>query len=181
IAHEVRQDAPSRGLSVVDGASGADAVFYGGSPGEAATRALNAAASAAPSAKLFVPSALYSDSFVSGLGSAAQASLYVSTPGFASGSLPAAGQQFVSAFRSRYGHDPAPEAIFGYEAMSAVLAVLRQAGAHANDRSTVVSDFESLKNRSSVLGTYSIKDGDTTISSFLFARAHGGHLAVPAH
>ncbi|MGH2875791.1 MAG: hypothetical protein ACRDLV_06035, partial [Solirubrobacteraceae bacterium] len=96
IAHEVRQDAPSRALSVVDGASGADAVFYGGSPGEAATRALNAAASAAPSAKLFVPSALYSDSFVSGLSSAAQANLYVSTPGFASGSLPAAGQQFVS-------------------------------------------------------------------------------------
>lgn len=182
VAHEVRKDAPSKGLSVVGGASGADAVFYGGSlpSAAAATRALNSAATAAPSAKLFVPSGLYSDSFAAGLSSAAQANLYVSTPGFTSGSLPSAGQQFVGAFRSAYGHPPAPEAIFGYEAMSAVLAVLRQAGAHANDRATVVSDFESLKNRSSVLGTYSIKGGDTTIAPFVFARARGGRLVVPA-
>ncbi|MGH2859866.1 MAG: hypothetical protein ACRDMJ_20510 [Solirubrobacteraceae bacterium] len=181
IAHEVRADAPSHGLTVVQGAAGADAVFYGGSSAQGATRVLGQAASTAPSAKLFVPSALYSDTFAAGLSSAAQGALYVSTPGFSSGSLPSAGQQFVSSFRSAYGHAPAPEAIFGYEAMSAVLAVLRQAGAHANDRSTVVSDFESLKNRSSVLGTYSIKGGDTTIAPFVFARLKGGHLVVPAH
>ena len=55
-----------------------------------------------------------------------------------------------------------PQAIFGYEAMSAVLAVLKQAGTGAGSRATVVSDFRTLHDRQSVLGTYSISSGDTT-------------------
>jgi hypothetical protein len=63
--------------------------------------------------------------------------------------------------------------------MSAVLAVLKEAGTKAGNRATVVSDFRSLTNRQSVLGTYSIKGGDTTLDSFVFARVRGGSL-VPS-
>jgi ABC-type branched-subunit amino acid transport system substrate-binding protein len=177
IAQEVRTDAPGHGLSVVSSPSAADAIFYGGNSVTAATAALDKAADASPGAKLFAPSALYDTTFVSGLSASAQRNLYVSSPGFTSKTLTPAGKQFQSAFASAYGHTPAPEAIFGYEAMAAVLAVLKQAGGAAGNRATVVGDFRSIKNRTSVLGTYSIQGGDTTIAPFIFARVRNGALA----
>jgi branched-chain amino acid transport system substrate-binding protein len=176
IAQEVRADAPGKGLTVQSSPSGADAVFYGGNTVAAATAAVDRAADASPGAKLFVPSALYDNTFVSGLSATAQHNLYVSSPGFTASTLTPAGKQFEAAFASTFGHSPAPEAIFGYEAMSAVLAVLKEAGSAADNRATVVADFRSIKDRQSVLGTYSIVNGDTTIAPFIFAHVRGGAL-----
>lgn len=122
-------------------------------------------------AKLFVPSALASAPLPAGT--------YVSQPGFSPSEVPAAARtQFVGPFESAYGHAPATGAIFGYEAMSAVLAVLREAGPRARDRSTVVHDFFGIRDRASVLGTYSIDgEGDTSIAPFVFSRARAGTLA----
>jgi ABC-type branched-subunit amino acid transport system substrate-binding protein len=159
-------------------APAAPAVVYAGLPGPAATHALDAAASAEPHARLFAPSALYDDTFVAGLSAAAQRALTVSAPGIATGKLDAVGRQFVHAFQSRYGHAPAPQAIFGYEAMRALVATLREAGAHAAARATVVTDFRDLKRSASrsALGAYSIDDGDISIARFVFARVSGGRL-----
>ena len=86
-------------------------------------------------------------------------------------------QQFLSPFHATYGHVPAPGAIFGYEAMSAILSVLREAGSQANNRKTVVRDFFAIKNRPSVVGTYSINSqGDTSISPFIVSRLVSGTL-----
>jgi branched-chain amino acid transport system substrate-binding protein len=179
IVSEVRSDAPTAGLSVVSGAAGADAVFYAGAPGAAATKALDQAAATNPSAKLFAPSALYDDSFVAGLSPAAQRNLYVSSPGFAPTALSAAGRRFVAAFTAKYGHAPAPQAIFGYEAMTEVLYVLGQEGANADSRADMVSSFRTLKDPpKSVLGTYSIVGGDTNIAPFIFGRPVGGKLVA---
>jgi branched-chain amino acid transport system substrate-binding protein len=178
IADEVKQDASGGGLSVVSSPGTADAVFYGGNDVAAATKALDAAAASNPSAKLFVPSALYLDSFAAGLSAAAQKNLYVSSPGFTPSALSSAGQQFETSFRAAYGHAPVPEAIFGYEAMSALLAALNHSGKVAGNRATVVTEFRSLKNPSgSVLGSFSISGGDTTLTGpFVFARARSGRL-----
>jgi hypothetical protein len=73
-----------------------------------------------------------------------------------------------------------PQAIFGYEAMSAVLAVLKEAGIGAGTRSTVVGDFRTLHGRQSVLGTYSISSGDTNLAPFVFGRPRGGALVATA-
>ncbi|HTU94716.1 MAG TPA: hypothetical protein VMF14_02680 [Solirubrobacteraceae bacterium] len=180
VTNEVRADAAAQSLSVVSSAAGADAVFYGANTPARASRALDQAASAAPSAKLFAPSALYDAAFVSSLSAGAQKNLYVSSPGFTPATLTPSGRQFVSAFRTAYGHAPVPEAIFGYEAMSAVLAVLKQAGIGAGTRSTVVSDFRGLHDRQSVLGTYSISSGDTNLAPFVFGRVHSGALVATA-
>jgi ABC-type branched-subunit amino acid transport system substrate-binding protein len=180
ITGEVRAAAAKQGLSLVSGASGADAVFYGGIDAAAATKALDQAATASPTAKLFAPSAFYDDAFVAGLSAAAQRNLYVSAPGFTPATLTPAGQQFVTAFRGAYGHAPAPQAIFGYEAMSAVLAVLKEAGVGAGSRATVVNDFLTLHDRQSVLGTYSISSGDTSLAPFVFGRPRGGRLVAGA-
>ncbi len=186
VAHQVAQDAQNArpSITVATGApsatkvtrAGAKAVFFGASSQAAAARFFDSVVSASPNIKLFAPSALYDDGFVSGLASVAQRNLYVSSPGFMTGDLPAAGTKFVSDFRSAYGHDPAPEAIFGYEAMASVLAVIKQAGAAANNRSVVVKDFRGLKDRASVLGTYSLNNGDTNLAPFIFSRVLSGQL-----
>jgi branched-chain amino acid transport system substrate-binding protein len=65
--------------------------------------------------------------------------------------------------------------------MSAVLSVLKEAGTSAGNRSTVVHDFFAIKNRQSVLGTYSIdSDGDTSLAPFVFARLKSGQLVPVA-
>ena len=188
IAYAVRQDASTAGISVTQGsasasaasASGADALFYGASPGaESTAQTLFGAVNEGqnPRLKLFAPSALDSSALAASLASA-KAELYVSEPGFLPSSLSNnAKQQFVAPFKAAYGHVPSPEAIFGYEAMSAVLSVLREAGSQANNRSRVVHDFFAIKNRPSVLGTYSINSmGDTSMSPFVFSRLVRGTL-----
>lgn len=183
VAQEVRQDAKAAGLSLVNAPAGADGVFYGASvvspaARTTATQALDKAAAASPSAKLFVPSGLYDQSFVTGLSHGAGQRLYLSSPGFLPQKLPAPGHTFVSDFRRSFGHLPVPQAVFGYEAMSALLYVLERAGVHANERATVVTDFRQLKDPpNSAIGPYSINGGDPNIAPFIFARVRDGKLA----
>ncbi len=85
--------------------------------------------------------------------------------------------EFLKPFEDAYHRAPSPQAIFGYETMSAVLSVLKKAGDSATDRAIVVSDFFAIKNRDSVLGTYSINaQGDTNLAPFVFSRAVNGKL-----
>jgi ABC-type branched-subunit amino acid transport system substrate-binding protein len=178
LALEVRNAAKAAGLTLATSASGAGAVFYGGSVANRAVAArwLDQTASASPSAKLFVPSGLYDSAFVASLSPAAQQRLVVSSPGFQAKDLNSDGKAFLSSFRSAYGHDPAPQAVFGYEAVQAVLAVLHEAGSAINSRAVVAYDFRNLKNRSSPIGTYSINGGDPSIAPFVLARVRGGKL-----
>jgi branched-chain amino acid transport system substrate-binding protein len=163
-------------ITVVSSQAGADAIFYGASSDAAAIRIFNGAAQSNPAVKLFGPSALDDATFAAGL-AAGTRNVYISAPGFLPSDLPAAGQVFLSDFKAAYQRAPVPQAIFGYEAMAAVLDVLKQAGASANDRSTVVRDFFAIKNRSSVLGTYSINaNGDTSLAPFVFNRLRAGKL-----
>lgn len=188
IADAVSQDASGAGISATSGppnarsalASGSDALFFGAdfdSVSQAAS--LFDTMAETSTEKLFAPSALYDDAFVASLSPAAQRDLYVSSPGFLPGQLTPSGRAFVAAFDAAYGHAPATEAIFGYEAMSALLAVLKEAGAGANSRSTVAGDFLKLKRSSSqsVIGAYSIdKNGDINIAPFVFSRVKSGNL-----
>ena len=64
-------------------------------------------------------------------------------------------------FRAAFGRAPAPEALLSYEATQAVLASIRAAGAKGNDRAAVIRAFFAIRNRKSVLGTYSIDRSGT--------------------
>ena len=174
----VVRTAASSSITAVPSASGADGVLYAGGAVPDAVTTLNQAAAANPTVKLFAPSALATSSFAAALSPAAQRLTYVSSPGFGPGNpLTPQGQQFVSAFKAAYGHAPAPQAIFGFEAMSALLSVLRSAGSSAANRNTVVKDFFGIRNRPSALGTYSIdRNGDTSIGPFLISRVKAGVL-----
>jgi ABC-type branched-subunit amino acid transport system substrate-binding protein len=185
IAHAIKQDAGGPTTAVQGpasasrvGSSGADAVFFGGTSTKLATTLFDSVASSERHAKLLAPSALYAQSFAQGLSPAARGQLYVSSPGFLAHDLPAtAKSDFVAPFVSTYHRQPSPQAIFGYEAVSALLAALHHAGSFADQRSTVVRDFMNLHRSSSVLGSYSIdRYGGPTIAPFVFARVRGTAL-----
>jgi branched-chain amino acid transport system substrate-binding protein len=173
----VRNAAASAGISIASSATGAGGVLFAGSAQAQATQAFNQAAAASPRVKLYAPSALDDDAFLRLLSPAAQANLNVSAAGLLPKQLLVADPSFVTSFRATYHHAPAAEAIFGYEAMSAVLRVLQQAGASATNRATVVHGFFAIKNQSSPLGTYSINaNGDTSIGPFVIERAKASRL-----
>ena len=179
VAYALRQDATSGGLTVVSSATTADGAFYGSASPAAAARFFNRVAASTPSAKLFGPSALDAPALVAALSPGVR-DLYISVPGFLAADLNAAGSTFTSQFKSTFSHAPVPQAIFGYEAMSAVMSVIKEAGTSAGNRTTIVHDFFAISKRPSVLGTYSINsNGDTSIAPFAFARLRGGQL-VPA-
>jgi branched-chain amino acid transport system substrate-binding protein len=175
IAQAVKQ-AASPAITVVSSQSGADAIFYGASRDSAAIRVFTSALQANPHVKLFGPSALADPTFAAGMGARAK-NVFISAPGFLPAELNQLGQQFVSDFKAAYGRSPGLQAIFGYEAMAAVIDVLKEAGTSANNRGVSVQDFFAIKNRSSVLGTYSINaSGDTSIAPFVFSRLRAGKL-----
>jgi ABC-type branched-subunit amino acid transport system substrate-binding protein len=176
LAAAVRKVAGS--ISIQASPSGADAVLAASASESAAAKVFNAAASSSTAVKLFGPSALNDQAFVALLSPAAQHDLYVSSPGFLKSQLTPAGKSFVDLFHATYQHAPAPEAIFGYEAMSAVLGVLRQAGSSANNRATVLKDLLARNESTSVLGSYRLNgSGDTTLAGpFLFSHVRAGQL-----
>ena len=102
--------------------------------------------------------------FTTKIGSA-EAATYLTAPVLPPDQYPPAGQAFFRTFEEKYGHTPAPYAIYGYEAMKVALLAIEQAGENGSDRQAVVDAFFAIKDRDSVLGKYSIDDnGDTTAS-----------------
>ncbi len=185
IADAVRSDAQAAGLTIEPSVDEqVTGYFYGAQSPTAAATFFNHIASMSPNAKLFGPSSLNTSTFPASLSPAAGKNIYVSIPGYLPNDLPAAGKSFVSAFKTAYGHTPNIQAIFGYEAMSALLRVLETQGKHANDRTAVVNAFLAQRNVPSVLGTYSIDSaGNTSLDAFVVARVSAGKLvpfaAVP--
>jgi branched-chain amino acid transport system substrate-binding protein len=177
IADAVRTDAQAAGITLDSYVSeSVNGYFYGSVSPAAAAKFFGHIASMAPTAKLFGPSSLNSGAFTAALSGSVR-NLYVAIPGYLPKDRPTAGRSFASHFKTAFGHDPNVEAIFGYEAMSALLNALKQAGRGANDRTTVVKDFLKLRERSSVLGSYSIDGaGDTSLKGFVIARLRGGEL-----
>jgi branched-chain amino acid transport system substrate-binding protein len=177
LAYAVKTSASAK-ITPVSSAAAADGILDAGRDAAGAASAFNRSVAANPTVKLFAPSALAMSSFAAALSPAAQRVTYVTQPGFGPGNpLPAQGQQFVSAFKATYGRAPAPQAVFGYEAMAAVMSVLHEAGSSAGNRNAVVKDFFLIRNRASALGTYSINaNGDTSIGPFLISRVKGGVL-----
>jgi branched-chain amino acid transport system substrate-binding protein len=177
IAQAVRTDAPASSITIAPSSSAADAVFYGGVSEADAARVFNSAAAGNGAVKLFAPSAIDTPTFAARLSPAAR-HVYISSPGLMTKDLSAtAKSEFLKPFEDAYHRVPSPQAIFGYEAMSAVLSVLKKAGTSATDRAIVVQGFFAIKNRDSVLGTYSINaQGDTSLAPFVFSRPVNGKL-----
>jgi branched-chain amino acid transport system substrate-binding protein len=115
--------------------------------------------------------------FASKLGSSVEKMTYITNPTLDPKLYPPAAQDFFAKFKEKYGKDPEPYAIYGYEAMKVALLAIQNAGDKGNNKQAVIDQFFKIKNRQSVLGTYSIDaNGDTTLTDYGGNRIKNGKL-----
>jgi len=147
--------------------AGADAFFFGGITANNAVQLWGDIFAANPNIKGFGPDGVAETSFSSKIPAATMPDTYITNPTLPEQLYPPAAKTFFADFKSTYGHDPEPYAIYGYEAMNAALQAIKNAGDKGNCREDVIKGFFAIKNKQSVLGTYSIDaDGDTTITDY---------------
>lgn len=141
-------------------------VVYNGITQNGAVPLFRALHKALPTAKLLGSDGVAERAFTRRLGGAARFT-YITEPTLAPEAYPEAGQAFFASYRAQYGNTLEPYAIYGYEAMSVVLQAIKDAGDKGSDRQAVIDAFFAIKDRESVLGTYSIdEDGDTTLVAY---------------
>jgi branched-chain amino acid transport system substrate-binding protein len=157
--------------------SGAQAVFLAGAEGKGTARLWRELARANPDLLLATSGATAGESFPSQLGAAA-ANTYLSTPVLPLALYPPSARGVLRRYRSVFGQEGGPFALYGYEAMTLVLDAIRSAGARGNDRQTVIERVFATRERNSVIGRYSVQgDGETTLSRYGFDRVIGGRTA----
>ena len=187
LADQIETVATDAGLEVIDNAiltddndettlaaivdSGTDCFLHSGITQNGAADVFNTVAEALPDVTLFGGDGLAETAFAEQLDPDVQARVFLTNPALAPEDYPEAAQVFFDVFERTYGHAPEPYAIYGYEAMNAVLLSIEGAGddatPDANGRAAVVSQFFAIEDRESVLGTYSIdENGDTTLTAY---------------
>jgi branched-chain amino acid transport system substrate-binding protein len=157
--------------------SGADCMFFGGITQNKGVQVFKDVHAANPTMKLFGPDGVAESAFSEKLGSDVEKQTYITNPTLDPKLYPPAAQDFFAKFKEKFGNDPQPYAIYGYEAMKVALLAIQNAGDKGNDKQAVIDAFFKIKDRDSVLGKYSIdENGDTTLSDYGADRVEGGKL-----
>jgi branched-chain amino acid transport system substrate-binding protein len=147
--------------------SGADCMFFGGITQNKGVQVFTDVHAANPDMKLFGPDGVAETPFTSKLSSSVEKQTFITNPTLDPKLYPASAQKFFDTFEQKYGDEPEPYAIYGYEAMKVALLAIQNAGDKGNDRQAVIDAFYQIKDRDSVLGRYSIdENGDTTLSDY---------------
>jgi branched-chain amino acid transport system substrate-binding protein len=155
-------------------ATHADAVLVGAAPGLGVEALWKELHSELPGVKLFAPSTLATGPFLATLGAAA-GDTYVTSPILELRQYPSSAQSVLRAYRKLFGLAPTAYTLYGFAAMQSVLAALRAAGKHVDNRLDVVSAFFHLGEQDSVIGDYSISSaGDSSLSTFAGYRVGSG-------
>jgi branched-chain amino acid transport system substrate-binding protein len=155
--------------------AGADCFFFGGITQNKGVQVFKDVAAANPDMKLFGPDGVAESAFSEKLGAAVEKNTFITNPTLDPKLYPPSAQEFFKEFESKYGKTPEPYAIYGYEAMAITLEAIEAAG--STDRQAVIDAIFQIKDRESVLGTYSIdENGDTTLSDYGGNRIEGGQL-----
>jgi branched-chain amino acid transport system substrate-binding protein len=157
--------------------TGADCMFFGGITQNKGVQVFKDVHAANPTMKLFGPDGVAESAFSEKLGSEVEKQTYITNPTLDPKLYPPAAQDFFAKFKEKFGNDPQPYAIYGYEAMKVALLAIQNAGDKGNDKQAVIDAFFKIKDRDSVLGKYSIdENGDTTLSDYGANRIEGGKL-----
>jgi branched-chain amino acid transport system substrate-binding protein len=157
--------------------SGADCMFFGGITQNKGVQVFKDVHAANPTMKMFGPDGVAESAFSEKIGSSAEKMTYITNPTLDPKLYPPAAQDFFTKFKEKFGNDPQPYAIYGYEAMKVALLAIQNAGDKGNDKQAVIDAFFKIKDRDSVLGKYSIdENGDTTLSDYGANRIEGGKL-----
>jgi branched-chain amino acid transport system substrate-binding protein len=154
--------------------SGAQAVFVSATATSEAAQLARQLHAAVPHLSLLASSTMLNTVFTSNLG-AAESTTLVGSPVLAAYLYPASAQRVLAQYGHRFAASPEPYVLYGYEAMSVVLAAIRAAGDGGDDRRAVIGKFLTTHDRNSVLGVYSMQpSGETTLSSYAIDRVVKG-------
>ncbi len=166
-----------RSLAAKIKTKGADCMFFAGITDNKANQVWDDVHAAVPSAKLFGPDGVAETAFASKLSPSEQSVTYITNPTLDPKLYPPAAAKFFTDYKAKFNVDAEPYAIYGFEAMNDALVAIKAAADKGNDRAAVVDQFFKIKDRVSVLGTYSIDaNGDTTLSDYGGNRIKGGKL-----
>ena len=169
-----------RSLAARAKSAGADCFVFSGITANGSVQIFKDFAAALPDAKLYGPDGVAESGFAdpkeggipTNVGNRVKVSVATLNPE----SYPPEGREFFSQFEQEYGEkNPDPYAIYGYEAMSLVLDAIERAG--STSKEDVLKALFDTKDRSSVLGTYSIdENGDTTLTDYGIYTIEDGEL-----
>jgi branched-chain amino acid transport system substrate-binding protein len=157
----------------------ADCTVFTGITANNAVQLFRDMARAVPRAELFgsdgLADSVFADPRKSGIPSRVARRVSISVNTLAPSALPPAGRTVLAQYRQRYGDpNPGTYALRGYEAMQLVLDAV---GAAGPSRDGVIEWLFSVRERESVLGTYSVDPfGDTTLRTFGIYRISRGRL-----
>ena len=168
-----------RSLAGAVQASGADCFYFGGISANNAAQLYKDIHASDPAMKLYGPDGIGDTDFTDNVEPDVEAQMYVTLPTLPPDQYPPAGQALVEQMRTaKGGKEPDAYALYSYEAMNAILLAIETAGAKGADRQAVTDAFFKIKDRDSVLGTYSIDaNGDTTLKSYGGFRVEDGQFA----
>jgi branched-chain amino acid transport system substrate-binding protein len=166
-----------RSLATKIKSKGADCMFFGGITDNKAVQVWTDVGAANPNIKMFGPDGVAESSFTTKVPANLQSRTFVTNPTLDPKLYPPAAQDFFKTYKQKFGKNPEPYAIYGYEAMQVALLAIQNAGDKGNDRQAVIDQFFKIKDRDSVLGKYSIdQNGDTTLSDYGGDKVKGGQL-----
>jgi branched-chain amino acid transport system substrate-binding protein len=160
--------------------AGADCMVYSGITANNAVQIYKDFAAALPDAKLYGPDGVaesgFSDPKEGGIPANVASRVKVTVATLSPDEYPEEGQQFFADFEKKYGDKtPDPYAIYGYEAMRLALDAIERSG--TGKKEDVLKAIFETKDRSSVLGTYSIdENGDTSLTDYGIYSIEGGEL-----
>ena len=169
-----------RSLASKAKSAGADCFVFSGITANGAVQQYKDFGAALPNAKLYGPDGVAESGFVNpkqgGIPLSLDPRVKVTVATLDPGSYPPEGQQFFKEFTQKYGvKNPDPYAIYGYEAMNLALDAIKRS--NTGTKEDILKAIFATKDRSSVLGTYSIdKNGDTTLTDYGVYAVDNGDL-----
>jgi branched-chain amino acid transport system substrate-binding protein len=177
----IDKNAPNyRSLAQKAKAAGADCFIYSGITANNAVQLYKDFEAALPDAKLYGPDGVAESGFADpkegGIPGDVASKVKVTVATLSPDEYPPEGQEFFTQFAEKYGEEnPDPYAIYGYEAMRLALDAIERSG--TGNKEDIVKALFETKDRSSVLGTYSIdENGDTTLTDYGVYTIDGGEL-----
>jgi branched-chain amino acid transport system substrate-binding protein len=172
-----------RSLAAKAAGQRADCMVYAGITANNAVQLFKDFSAALPDGRLYGPDGIAESGFADpkegGIPADVGAKVRVSIATLPADQYPPDGQQFFADYKTEYGDaSPDPYAIYGFEAMSLTLDAIKRAAAQGKvDRAAVIEQLFATKDRTSVLGTYSIDaNGDTTLTDYGSYRIEDGGL-----
>src|SRR4051794_23668531 len=172
VANEaIDKNAPNyRSLASKAKGDGADCFVYSGITANNAVQLFKDFSAALPDAKLYGPDGVAESGFADpkngGIPADVASKVKVTVATLSPDQYPPEGQDFFKQYTQKYGEkNPDPYAIYGYEAMRLALDAIQRSG--TGSKEDIVKALFDTKDRSSVLGTYSIdENGDTTLTDY---------------